>query len=251
MFELNALQWTLLLAASAMVGLSKTGIAGLGILTVAVFANVLPARESTGVLLPLLICGDVVAVAMYRRHAVWPHLWKLCPWVAAGVTLGFFAMGWMKDAHLFQHVIGGILLGMVAVHIWRKRESARAGSADRIPHRWWFSALAGVMAGFTTMVANAAGPVMILYMLAMRLPKMEFMGTGAWFFLAVNLFKVPFSYRLDLITPASLALDLRLAGLVLAGALLGRLIIGRINQNLFEILALAFTILAALRMLIV
>jgi hypothetical protein len=113
----------------------------------------------------------------------------------------------------------------------------------------WFAALMGTMAGFTTMVANAAGPVMILYMLSMHLPKMEFLGTGAWFFLAVNLFKVPFSYRLDLITAASLTLDLRLAPLVVVGAVIGRLLIGHINQRLFETLALALTVLAAARML--
>jgi len=246
MFYLNAWQWAALLAGSALVGLSKTGIAGLGIFTVAIFANVLPARESTGVLLPLLICGDLVAVPLYHRHAVWSHLWKLCPWVAAGVVLGFLAMGQLQGDRQFQRLIGAILLGMVAVHVWRQRSSAR--DADRIPHQAWFAALMGALAGFTTMVANAAGPVMILYLLSMRLPKMEFLGTGAWFFLTVNLFKVPFSRRLDLITASSLMLDLKLAPLVIAGAILGRWLIGRVNQRLFEILALAFTTLAALRM---
>ena len=251
MFVLNAWGWVVLLLGSLVVGLSKTGIAGLGIFTVAIFASVLPARQSTGVLLLLLICGDLIAVPLYRRHAVWPHLWKLCPWVGTGVLLGFFAMGQLQGDKAFQRMIGGILLGMVAVHIWRQRQLARdpEQTNGRIPHRLWFAALMGTMAGFTTMVANAAGPVMILYMLSMRLPKMEFMGTGAWFFLAVNLFKVPFSYRLDLITTASLALDLKLAPMVIVGAVLGRLLIGHINQRLFETLALVLTVFAAARML--
>jgi hypothetical protein len=135
---------------------------------------------------------------------------------------------------------------MVAVHLWKQRSSGP--NADRIPHQLWFAALMGALAGFTTMVANAAGPVMILYLLAMQLPKMEFLGTGAWFFLAVNLFKVPFSWQLDLMTAPSLMLDLKLAPLVIAGAILGRLLIGRIHQRLFETLALAFTTLAALKM---
>ncbi len=251
MFDLNVWQWVVLLFGSVVVGLSKTGIAGLAILTVALFASVLPARESTGVLLLLLICGDLIAVPLYRRHAVWSHLWKLCPWVAAGVLLGFFTMGQLQGDRAFQRMIGGILLGMVAVHVWRQRQLARdpERTNDRFPHRTWFAALMGAMAGFTTMVANAAGPVMILYMLSMQLPKMEFMGTGAWFFLAVNLFKVPFSYRLDLITPPSLMLDVKLAPTVILGAVLGRLLIGHINQRLFEILALALTVIAAFRML--
>ncbi len=251
MFALNAWEWVILLLGSLVVGLSKTGIAGLGIFTVALFASVLPARESTGVLLLLLICGDLIAVPLYRRHAVWPHLWKLCPWVAAGVVLGYLAMGQLQGDKAFQRLIGGILLAMVAIHLWRQRLPAcdPDRTNDRVPHRTWFAALMGTMAGFTTMVANAAGPVMILYMLAMQLPKMEFMGTGAWFFLAVNLFKVPFSYRLELITPASLALDLKLAPMVVLGAVLGRMLIGHINQRLFEMLALALTVLAAARML--
>ena len=237
---------------SLLVGLSKTGIAGLGIFTVAIFASVLPARESTGVLLLLLICGDLIAVPLYRRHAVWSHLWKLCPWVSAGVLLGFFAMGHLQGDKSFQRLIGAILLGMVAVHVWRQRQFANDPERTDagIPHRLGFAALMGTMAGFTTMVANAAGPVMILYMLSMELPKMEFMGTGAWFFLAVNLFRVPFSYRLELIRAASLTLDLKLAPLVVVGAMLGRLLLGRINQRLFEVLALALTALAAVRMLV-
>jgi hypothetical protein len=172
--------------------------------------------------------------------------------VATGVLLGFFAMGQLQGDKAFQRMIGGILLGMVVVHVWRQRQLARdpVRTNDRIPHRMWFAALMGTMAGFTTMVANAAGPVMILYMLSMQLPKMEFLGTGAWFFLAVNLFKVPFSYQLDLITAASLTLDLRLAPPVVVGAVLGRLLIGHINQRLFETLALALTVLAAARMLL-
>jgi len=251
MSDLNVWGWILLLVGSLIVGLSKTGIAGLGIFTVAIFASVLPARGSTGVLLLLLICGDLIAVPLYRRHAVWSHLWKLCPWVAAGVLLGFFAMGQLQGDKAFQRMIGGILLGMVAVHLWRQRRLARdpERTNDKVPHRMWFAALMGTMAGFTTMVANAAGPVMILYMLSMQLPKMEFLGTGAWFFLAVNLFKVPFSYRLDLITAASLTLDVKLAPIVVTGAVLGRLLIGHINQRLFETLALALTVLAAGRML--
>ena len=251
MFEMSLWEWVVLLLGSLAVGLSKTGIAGLGIFTVALFASVLPARESTGVLLLLLICGDLIAVPLYRRHAVWPHLWKLCPWVAAGVILGYLAMGHLQGDKAFQRMIGGILLGMAAIHLWRQRQLVRDPDRtnDRVPHRMWFAALMGTMAGFTTMVANAAGPVMILYMLSMQLPKMEFMGTGAWFFLAVNLFKVPFSYRLDLITPASLMLDLKLAPMVVLGAVLGRLLIGHINQRLFETLALVLAVLAAVRML--
>jgi uncharacterized protein len=158
-------------------------------------------------------------------------------------------MGRLQGDRGFQNLIGWILLSMIALHLWRQYRLARAGAADVFPHSHWFAALIGVLAGFTTMIANAAGPVMILYLLAMQLPKMEFLGTGAWFFLGVNLFKVPFSWQLGLVTPASLLIDLKLAAAVVVGALAGRALVRHINQRLFEALALALSAIAALRMI--
>jgi uncharacterized membrane protein YfcA len=251
MFELQPWQWALAAGAAFLVGLSKTGIPGVGVLTVAIFANVFPARESTGILLPLLVCADIVAVTAYRQHAVWSHLWRLFPWVVVGVVAGFLMMDRIDDAQV-RRLIGGILIVMVALHVWRQRRLD--GGADRaikqIPHTLWFAAIVGALGGFTTMVANAAGPIMILYMLAMGLPKMEFMGTGAWYFFLLNVFKLPFSYQLGLLSRRSLLIDAALVVMVIAGALWGKKILPRINQKLFAGLALVFTVLAALRLLL-
>jgi uncharacterized protein len=248
--ELTPWQWGLLALGSFFTGLSKTGIAGLGILSVALFANALPARESTGALLPLLICADVFGVAIYRKHAHWPHLWRLFPWVAVGVALGCLALGRVSNAQV-QRLIGGILVGMVGLHLWRQRQLARDpdGFGARLPHVWWFAGLTGMLAGFTTMVANAAGPVMVLYLLAMNLPKLEFLGTMAWFFLCVNLFKLPFSAGLGLINGRSLALDAALLVTMVPGALLGPAIVQRVHQRAFEWMLLALTFAAACRLM--
>ena len=90
---------------------------------------------------------------------------------------------------------------------------------------------------------------MILYMLAIGLPKLEFLGTGAWYFLIINLFKVPFSWQLGLITPATLQFNALLLPAVLAGALVGRRIVPHINQTWFETLALGLTLVAGARLL--
>ncbi|MEI6084339.1 MAG: sulfite exporter TauE/SafE family protein [Verrucomicrobiota bacterium] len=242
MFDLQPWQWALVILGAFLAGVAKTGIAGLGILTVAIYANILPAKESTGIILPMLICADVVAVVAYRRHAVWSHMGRLFPWVAVGIGAGYWAMGRIDGAQV-RHVIGVILLGMTGLHCWRKWRKTP------VPHAWWVAAATGVLAGFTTMMANAAGPIMVLYWLALGLPKMEFLGTGAWYFLIINLFKVPFSYHLGLITPASLQFNLWMAPAVVAGALLGRVFVQRINQTWFEILALGLTLVAAIRLL--
>jgi uncharacterized protein len=244
--NLTVWQWTVLGVGAFLSGLSKTGIAGAAVLTVAIFANVLPARESTGALLPLLLCGDVFGVAFFRKHASWPHLWKLCPWVAVGVAAGYFALDRISNAQV-QRMIGAILLVIVALSLWRRRHPDQANSS--VPHSWWFAAITGLLAGFTTMVANAAGPVMILYFLAIGLPKLAFVGTGAWFFMLVNAFKVPFSASLGLITSRSLLVDLVLLVPLLPGALLGPVILKRINQKNFELMVLILTALATVRLI--
>jgi len=242
-------QWALGALGAYLVGLSKTGIAGLGVLSVALFASALPARESTGIVLVVLISADIVAVTAYRREVSWPHLLRLFPWAAAGVVLGFLIMGRI-DSQTTQRLIGVILVGLVGLQFWRSRSKAVAKLAEETHPHPLISALAGVSAGITTMIANAAGPIMIIYLLAMRLPKLIFMGTSAWFFFAVNLFKVPFSYSLGLINLGSLQISLLLIPFAVAGAITGRILIKYIDQRLFELLAMVLTLLAGLRLLL-
>jgi uncharacterized membrane protein YfcA len=240
-FELS--QWGLAIVGALAIGLAKTGLGGLGMLAVVIFANLMPAREASGVVLPMLVFADVVAVLAYRQHAQWRHLWKLFPWTAVGVVAGYFAMGRINDRQA-QGLIGGIILALLATHCWRRRKAGELAE-----HGAWFAPTIGVLAGFTTLVANAAGPLMAIYLLAMRLPKMEYMGTGAVFFMLMNLFKVPFMVDLGLVNAASFTFNLWLAPAVLAGALLGKMILPKINQRLFETLALALAGLAGLKLL--
>jgi hypothetical protein len=191
----------------------------------------------------MLLFADVVAVLSYRQHAQWRHLWKLFPWTAVGVVAGYLAMGRINDRQA-QVLIGGIILALLALHWWRRRKGGEVAE-----HGAWFAPTIGVLAGFTTLVANAAGPLMVIYLLAMRLPKMEYMGTGAVYFMLINLFKVPFMVDLGLINVPSFTLNLWLAPAVLAGALLGRKILAKINQRLFESLALVLAGLAGVKLL--
>lgn len=237
-------QWCLAAVAAIFVGLSKTAVGGLGLVSVAVFANLMPAREASGFVLPLLICADAIAVLAYRRHTQWVHLVRLFPWTGLGVLLGWFALGRINDAQA-SILVGTIILAMVAIHVWRRRK----GEVSAEAHGPWFGVFMGVLAGFTTLIANAAGPLMALYLLAMRLPKMEFVGTAAYFFFLLNLFKVPFMINLGLIDARSITGNLVLVPAVIAGAIAGRLLLTRINQKLFEHVALALSALAGLKLL--
>jgi len=238
-------QWALLVAGAFFVGLSKTGLPGLGVLFVAVFSVALGARAATGVVLPMLIVGDLLATATYRRHLVWTQLWRLFPWTAAGVVAGWLVFGKLDDARSAR-LIGFILVAMLGLHFWRKIRTPSEATVET--SAWPVAAGTGVVAGFCTLVANAAGPVMNLYLLAMKLPKLEFMGTCAAFFLLLNWFKVPFMVNLGLINAASLQLNLYLVPAVVAGAVAGRWTLGRINQKWFEIITLTLTAAAAVKL---
>ncbi len=240
----HAWDWFLALLAALLVGVAKTGITGLSLLFVSIFASIMPARRSTGVVMPLLIVGDIVAVLSYRRHAQWKHILRLFPWAAVGVVCGAFAVGRM-DERQTRLAIGAIVLSLGILHLVRR---SRSGATDE-EHAAWFGPLMGILAGFTTIVSNAAGPLMVIYLLAMRLPKMEYMGTMAVFFMTLNLFKAPFMIWLGLVTPATLLLDAELAPAVIVGTLLGRWLLGRFNQRAFENVALGLTFVAGLKML--
>lgn len=243
MSALQSGEWVLAALAALIVGISKAGIGGLGMLAVVIFAQLMPAKQATGMVLPLLCIGDIVGAAIYRRHAKWHHIIRLFPWTAAGVLLGYFALDLVNERQA-RLLIGGIILSLVVLHFVRRRVGG-----DETNHGSWFAPTIGVLAGFTTLVANAAGPLMAVYLLAMRLPKMDFVGTGAVFFLLLNLFKVPFMVHLGLINTASFSINLLLAPLVLAGAWFGRKLVMKIDQRAFENIALALSVIAGLKLI--
>ncbi|MYR54805.1 TSUP family transporter [Streptomyces sp. SID625] len=237
--------------AALLVGFSKTAVSGANTVSLAIFAALLPARASTGVLLPLLIAGDVLAVLTYRRHAHWPTLWRLFPAVAAGVVVGTLFLLWADDG-VVRVSIGAILLLMAAVTVLRRRATDRSGEPEAVTTRSGRlkARSYGVLGGFTTMVANAGGPVMSLYLLSAGFRKLGFLGTSAFFFLIVNVAKVPFSAGLGLIDGRSLLLDAALAVFVVPGALLGRWAVDRIDQRLFERLVIAATVVGGVQLLL-
>ncbi|AZC12539.1 MULTISPECIES: sulfite exporter TauE/SafE family protein [unclassified Microbacterium] len=244
--ELSLFAWVLLAVAAVVIGLSKTAVPGAGTLAVAAFAAVLPARESTGTILLLLILADMFAITMYVRHVNWRALLRLAPAIVAGLLVGVLFLAVADDAWV-KRTIGVLLLGVIAVTLWRRR---MASALVEGPPRRGAAAVYGTLGGFTTMVANAAGPVMSMYFLAARFPVKEFLGTAAWLFAIVNISKVPFSVGLGLITVPGLVLDAILAPLVVAGALGGRWIADRIDQRLFERLVIILTVVGAVYLLI-
>jgi uncharacterized protein len=243
-YALSVGKWVLASVTAVLVGISKTGLPVLGILLAPLFAEVLPARASTGALLPLFIIADVFAILFWRRHGSWAHLVRLFPPALVGIVAGYFAMGRVDDQQL-RFIMGVIVIIMLGVNVYRQYI---LGTDKPLPTTWWFAAIAGFLAGATTMVANAGGPVTMIYLLSMRLPKKEFLGTAAWFFFVLNWVKVPFSLSLGLINGPSLLFDAVLSGGVVAGALTGLALANRIPEKAFMIAVQALTLVSAVRM---
>jgi uncharacterized protein len=236
--------WLIAALSALVVGLSKTGLVGIGIVGSIALTLVLPAKVVTGAILPLLILGDIVAVSMFRRHANWVQLWRIFPWAALGVALGWFMLDKL-DNHAINRVVGVIVVTIVVLQVIREIR----GQLEP-PKNPLLAGVVGMVAGISTMIANAAGPIMSVYLLAMKLPKLEFIGTSSWYFLVVNLFKVPFGLNLGIINVQSLVFDLKLVPFVLLGAFLGKPILDRINQLWFERIALIFAFFSGLRLLL-
>jgi uncharacterized membrane protein YfcA len=260
--ELTGLAWVMLVAGALIIGLSKAALPGATTIAVALFAAVLPAKQSTATILVLLIVGDLFALWAYRRHADIPALLRLAPAVVAGLLLGALFLALATDAGV-RKTIAVILLVLVAITLWRRFLAARAvaGADAAVPAvsavapaagapRRVTAAVYGALGGFTTMVANAGGPVMSMYFLAARFPVKAFLGTAAWFFATVNIIKLPFSIGLGLLTLPGLLIDLVLIPGVIVGAFAGRWIAGRISQRVFEWIVITLTIVGALYLLV-
>jgi uncharacterized protein len=238
-------QWMLLVLGATGVGVSKSGLAGVSMVHVLVFAFVFGAKASTGILLPLLIIGDLCAVWLLGRDVVWSYVRRLLPPALVGIVFGWLMLDRLDEA-TFRPLIGTIIL---VLSIGQLLRMWRQGLFANVPHSRWFVWMMGILTGVTTMLANAAGPVVALYLLAIALPKTPLIATGAWFFLILNLSKVPLSMNLGLIDGSTLLLNVVLAPCVLAGLLAGRWIVRRISQQIFDSFLLVFTALAAIRLI--
>ena len=248
MYGLEIWQYVAVAFGALFVGLGKGGLPGVGNLTVVLLALVLPAKASVGILLPILIVADVIAVTVYRRHAHWPYIAKLAPWTVVGVLIGWAVFSHVNDAQI-RVLIGGVLLGMCAVHFFRRWQRRNHEEADRLPHHPLFIAATGIIGGFATMVANAAGPVAALYFIASGLPKYAYIGTMAWFFLLVNLFKVPFMMQLGILDTGSFGFSAGFMPYAIAGAAVAPFLVKRINQKLFDFLIWFFVIVGGLKLI--
>ena len=243
-YNLTVLQWIAIGFAVFLLGLSKSGIKGIGIIIVVILAFVFGEKASTGILLPMLICADVFAVIFYNRHAQWHIIKKLIPWMIVGVLVGVWFGNDVSEI-LFKRIMAIIIIVSVLIMFYTEKRKSTA-----IPNNKIFSSSAGFLAGFTTMVGNLAGPISNIYFLATRLPKNEFIGTAAWLFFIINVFKLPFHFFVwKTVTKETLILNSALIPAVFLGFFLGAYLVKLISNVNYRRFILIVTAIGGVVML--
>ena len=232
--------WGILFLSALFVGISKTGIQGLSLLAVPMMA------VTSGLILPILCLADLMAVWYYRRIAEWQYVLKLLPSALVGFAVALFVDKLVPPTE-FKHLMGSCLLVVLLVMFW----SDWKGKENSLSNHWWYGALFGLMGGFTTMIGNAAGPVMAIYLLSVKMPKYNFVGTNAWFFLVVNYLKIPIQvFAWDNITLSSLMLDACTIPFIIIGGVLGIILVKKLPEKGFRYFTTAVTCLSVLMLLI-
>ena len=245
-FELTPLQWILMAFCGMLIGMSKVGVPGVSLVVVPVLAFIFGGKQSTGVLLPILMMADLFGVGYYRRHAQWGYLIKILPWAFIGVGLALW-VGEIVNDEQFKNLIALLVFLSVGLMLWKDRKKSKSF----FPDSWWFAALMGILGGFATMIGNVAGPVFAIYLLAMHLPKNNFIGTSAWFFLILNFFKFPLHVFIwKTISWPSLTADLLILPAIALGAFLGIWLVRIIPEKTYRVFVIVVTSASAFLLLI-
>jgi uncharacterized membrane protein YfcA len=244
--DFSMLQWLLFAVCAMFVGMSKVGVPGISMIVVPTLAIIFGGKASTGILLPMLMMADVFGVAYYHRHAEWKYLWKLLPWAAIGIGIALW-VGEVVNDEWFKNIIAILVFVCIALMLWKDRKKG----GNLFPDNIWFASSMGVLGGFATMIGNVAGPIFAIYLLAMHLPKNKFIGTGAWFFLIINIAKFPLHVFIwKTVSWNTLTLDFLMLPAIALGAFLGVKLVKKISDEMYRTVVIVITALSAFLLLI-
>ena len=244
MLEPSLLNYIIAATCAILLGISKSGIKGIASLIVTGLALVYGAKNSTGILMPLLLVGDVFAISYYKRHVQKEYIIKLLPWMVLGVLFGVIGGTYISES-IFKYGMALIILFSVGLmYYWENKKD------KTVPSHWSFASSMGLLAGFTTMIGNLAGAFTNIYFLAMRIPKNNFIGTAAWLFFLINSFKVPFHiWSWKTINSESILISLKLIPFVIFGLIIGVFLVKKIEDESYRKLILLFTAIGGVAIL--
>ena len=244
--DLSWTQWITVVVVALMIGFSKTAISGVTMFAIPVLASVFGGKDSTGIMLPMLLAGDLFAVWYYRKSAEWKKVFQPLPWALVGIILGGIVGNRISD-RAFVTLIGIIILCCLGILVYTEVK----GKNFMVPDEAWFYIPVGVLSGFASMIGNAAGPIFVIYLLALGFAKNNFMGTNAWFFFIINLIKLPLQiFFWHNIGARSVAVTAAMLPLIALGAVVGYYILKKINENVFRYIVIIMTAIAAIKLFI-
>jgi uncharacterized membrane protein YfcA len=244
-FGLSPVSWVLIFGAAVLIGMNKTGLAGVSLIAIPVLAAAFGGKASTGLVLPLLIAADSVAIFSYRKSICWKALLKLIPWTLPGLGIALYVGENFSD-HIFKICMAAVVFVVLIIMIIRE---IRGGTEEFSP-RWYLYAAVGLLGGFAAMIGNVAGPIVGVYFLSINLDKDEFIASRAWFFWIINLMKLPLQlFVWKTITPETLELNLLMLPAILIGAVAGIIIVKRITEKPYRIFVITVTAVSAVFLL--
>ncbi len=242
--EISVAAWAMAATAVFLMGISKAGLKGMSIFNVTLMALAFGSKASTGLFIPLLIVGDIFAVAYYNRHTQWKYILRFIPWMITGILIGVLVGKDLPEQEFKWGMVVVIFLSLGMLVWWDRRKS------KSVPSHWAFAGSMGIMAGVCTMIGNLAGAFTNIFFLAMRLPKNEFVGTAAWLFFITNLFKLPFHiFVWKTISTESLLINLKLLPAIFVGLVLGVFLVKKINEKNYKRFILIVTAIGAVAIL--
>lgn len=244
--SLTPFAWSMLTLSALIIGMSKTWIQGVSLLAIPLLAISFGARESTGIILPMLCFADLIAALSYRKAIDWKCILRALPFALMGFALAL-AVDKAIPPSMFKRLMGGCLAIVLIVMLAAEHTNLTAGVTR---HRW-YGALWGVLGGFTTMIGNAAGPVLAIYLLSMNMDKYRFVATSAYFFLVLNYLKLPIQvWAWGNITTDTLLLNLCAIPFILIGGLLGYWVMKAMPEKCFRYVTVGVTAVSVLLLLI-
>lgn len=244
MIDLDWMQWITVIMTALLVGFSKTGIGGVTMFVIPVLASAFGGKDSTGILLPMLLVGDIFAIWYYRKSVEWKNVVKPLPWAFVGLMIGVIVGIYIND-HVFVLLIGMLVILCLCVLVYTEFK----GKNFTVPNNAWFYISIGILSGFASMIGNAAGPIFSIYLLALGFKKNNFMGTNAWFFFIINFTKMPLQIFLwHNIGIRSLSITITMLPVITIGAVVGYLVLKKIKDKYFRYLVIAMTAMASIRL---
>ncbi len=242
--DLEFTQWILVIVVAFLVGISKTGLTGLLTMVIPVLAAIFGGKASTGIILPMLIVGDILALVYYKRHAEKEDILKLLPWTGAGLILGLTVGSYIDDVQFKALIAISVLLCLIILIYFEIKEDG-----VKVPKGIWFHAFTGILAGFTSMIGNAAGPIFSVYLLAKSVDKNNYLGITAWFFFIVNVSKLPLQIfiwkNIDL---QIMFLTAVLIPAIVIGGVIGAYIVKKLDDKVFRYLIIGMTAVVSVKL---